>query len=197
MRKLEALFILASLFFLSSCGVFNSNDSETYKADQQIKKMERHSKESLAFFVAGHVYGSPGQNPDGLYSVFRSFLKKQTGIVEAWDFGFLTGDIVVDGKQQEQWEMVERDLNRHFGKPAFFVAGNHDVNVGVESRQTFEKRYGKTYYSFQLGDAVFIVLDANLEKPTNIFLTLSFLKQEYNSFSLSDLFILLFILLSL
>jgi len=42
---------------------------------------------------------------------------------------------------------------------AWFCPGNHDTY----NRQLYESRYGKTYYSFQRGNDLFIVLDGNLD----------------------------------
>lgn len=109
-----------------------------------------------SFFVAGHTYGSPGKNNYGLHPPFEkkiSFIKNTTGM----SFGVLTGDIVKESTAKD-WDEVDRTLDR-LDIPVYFAVGNHDI----KDRDLYEKRYGKTYFSFNYGNDLFIVLDPNLD----------------------------------
>ncbi len=75
-------------------------------------------------------------------------------------FAILLGDISYDNKT------LYEPINKLFSKmniPLYFVAGNHDLDYNVESDrlsfESFKEVYGPVYYSFEYGDAHFIVLD--------------------------------------
>jgi acid phosphatase type 7 len=75
------------------------------------------------------------------------------------DFVLHTGDLVADGRQSSQWSTffrIERELLR---RTVFFpVVGNHERN----SAQYFDFFDVKSsYYSFDWGNAHFVVLDTN------------------------------------
>ena len=113
-----------------------------------------------AFFVAGHVYGTPGAPSVGVYPPFEGRfdrLRAEPNLA----LGILTGDIV-DTPTDAAYDAVEADLSA-LQVPVRFVAGNHDVL----DRSLFQRRYGPTYYAFRGGEDLFIVLDANLD-PYNI-----------------------------
>jgi len=137
-------FVLFSVLILASCG---KDDLETLEV----------SPISHSFFIAGHTYGSPGVDNEGLHPAFKNKfnLIQNDGSV---DFGILTGDIVITGTEQN-WNEVDVDLNE-LGLPVYFAAGNHDMT----DRALFESRYGQTYYSFVDHSDLFIVLDPNLDE---------------------------------
>jgi hypothetical protein len=112
--------------------------------------------ESYSFFAAGHTYGGRGMYYKGLHPPFEaSFdLINERGV----DFGFLTGDIVVEVSDKD-WDEVDSVL-RKLNAPVYFAAGNHDVR----DREMYERRYGKTYFEFTHKGDLFIVLDPNLDK---------------------------------
>ena len=137
-------FVLFSVLILASCG---KDDLETLEV----------SPISHSFFIAGHTYGSPGVDNEGLHPAFKHKfnLIQNDGSV---DFGILTGDIVITGTEQN-WNEVDVDLNE-LGLPVYFAAGNHDMT----DRALFESRYGQTYYSFVHQSDLFIVLDPNIDE---------------------------------
>ena len=137
-------FVLFSVLMLASCG---KDDLETLEV----------SPISHSFFIAGHTYGSPGVDNEGLHPAFKNkFNLIQND--ESVDFGILTGDIVITGTEQN-WNEVDVDLNE-LGLPVYFAAGNHDMT----DRALFESRYGQTYYSFVHQSDLFIVLDPNIDE---------------------------------
>ena len=56
------------------------------------------------------------------------------------------------------------------GVPQYFVPGNHDLDFDAETDQhsfdTFRREWGPEYYSFDIGDVHFVVLD-NVRYPCN------------------------------
>ena len=82
-------------------------------------------------------------------------------------FGMTMGDIVFD-----DMSMFPR-LNAiiaQIGIPWYNVPGNHELNLFAESDryslETFKRFFGPPYYSFEYGDALFVVLD-NIEYRGN------------------------------
>lgn len=104
-----------------------------------------------SFFVAGHTYGTHGVDNVGLHPAFVAQfdkLKKDS----LMKFGFLTGDIVLQGTEKN-WNEVDSQLNQ-LNIPVYFAAGNHDLTDPA----LFESRYGRTYFSFSYNEDLFIVL---------------------------------------
>ena len=115
-------------------------------------------KYSYSFFIAGHTYGQPGVDNEGLHPPFVEkfeYLKNRTEI----KFGILLGDIVSSSPVAQDWEEVDADISS-LGLPVYFAVGNHDM----ENRPLFESRYGSTYYYFIYEDDLFIVLDPNIDE---------------------------------
>jgi len=93
-----------------------------------------------------------------------AYFKK--GIVDDIDrnndiaFGISLGDLVGDDLVLH---MPYQDAIQQIGKPWYNVIGNHDMNFDVQtdslSDETFEYHFGPTNYSFNYGNAHFIVLD--------------------------------------
>ncbi len=82
-------------------------------------------------------------------------------------FGMTMGDILFD-----DLSMFPRynALIGQIGIPWYNVAGNHELNFEAAddrySLETFKRYYGPPYYSFEVGDALFVVLD-NIEYQGN------------------------------
>ncbi len=101
------------------------------------------------------VYGDTRTRHDMHRRVVEAVLK-----YSAPDFVLHTGDLVADGANVAQWPVffgLEKDLLR---KVAFFPAlGNHERN----DPQFYEFfQVGKPYYSFDWGNAHFIVLNSDI-----------------------------------
>ena len=109
-----------------------------------------------SFFVAGHTYGAPGVDNEGLHPPFTNkfdFINNDESI----EFGVFTGDIVIEGTTQN-WDEIDQELNA-LDIPVYFAAGNHDIT----DRELYESRYGQSYYSFTNHADLFIVLDPNID----------------------------------
>jgi len=111
---------------------------------------------NYSFFVAGHVYGTPGNPICGIHPPFKRKLNEYIKM-QPFDFGVFTGDIVISGTE-DQWNCIERDIAELKTK-VYFAAGNHDMI----NRPLFEQRYGKTYYSFNYHNDLFLILDPNID----------------------------------
>ena len=75
-------------------------------------------------------------------------------------FGIDNGDLVYDG-DIEKYNFFLRQIER-FKKPLLTSLGNHDILEG--GRANYYDIFGPFYYSFQIGDSYFIVLDDANEK---------------------------------
>lgn len=122
-----------------------------------LHSCNRNNEEQYSFFVAGHTYGAPMANNQGLHPPFASEFDKLNRNPHL-KFGVLTGDIV-RMSDTASWDAVDRQLEK-LHVPVYFCPGNHDTY----NRKLYESRYGKTYYSFNAGNDLFIVLDGNLDR---------------------------------
>ncbi len=124
-----------------------------------------------SFFVAGHVYGTPGRTQPGIYPPFKDKfdILKDDGLIK---FGVFTGDIVKECTEEE-WKEVNKDINK-LSMTVYFTVGNHDNN----SRDMFLEKYGNTYYSHTYKQDLFIMLDPNIDGWNISGDQLDFLKQE-------------------
>ncbi len=67
------------------------------------------AKASYSFFVAGHTYGSPGDDNVGFYPPFKSGLNS-INASRKMRFGVLTGDVVISGSEKN-WNEIDDDWN--------------------------------------------------------------------------------------
>ena len=110
----------------------------------------------MAVDIAGHTYGAPGVDNEGVHPPLKNkfdFIKNDQTI----EFGVFTGDIVPTGTEQN-WNEIDADVNA-LGLPIHFAVGNHDMT----DRDLYESRYGQTYFSFVHQSDLFIVLDPNID----------------------------------
>ena len=145
-----------------------------FSCNKNEQETQEESPISYSFFIAGHTYGSPGVDNDGLHPAFKNKfdLIQNDGHI---DFGVLTGDIVITGTVQN-WNEVDGDVI-DLGLPVYFAAGNHDIT----DRALFESRYGQTYYSFVHQSDLFIVLDPNIDSWNISGVQLEFLENVLNT----------------
>jgi 3',5'-cyclic AMP phosphodiesterase CpdA len=68
----------------------------------------------------------------------------------------LSGDI---GENPEQWEKA-RSILKKLHAPLYYVPGNHDVHSDDVGR--YRDVFGKDYYTFQVKDVTFVVIDSQL-----------------------------------
>ena len=121
-----------------------------------IKDDPEPANSPYSFFIAGHTYGKPGVDNEGVHPPFKDKfpLIQNDNYIK---FGFFLGDIVKQATVKN-WDEIDEDIVE-LGLPVYFAAGNHDIG----DRELYEQRYGDTYYSFLYENDLFIVIDPNLD----------------------------------
>ena len=137
-----------------------------------------------SFFVAGHTYGSPGVDNEGVHPPFKAkfeYIQNRNEI----QFGVFTGDIVITGTVQN-WDEIDADVEE-LGLPVYFAVGNHDMS----DRELYESRYGITYYYFIYEDDLIIVLDPNIDQWNISGVQLEFLQDviDQNHLDVENIFV--------
>jgi len=154
------LFMIAAL---GGCSHSNDDESKTY-----------------SFFVAGHVYGKPGETETniGVHPPFKQKLEMIKNNAEI-KFGVFTGDIVFDALKENEWDEVDQDI-AFINKKVYFAPGNHDVG-NAKKKAIFTRRYGPTYQRFMQGEDLIIILDPNLNGWSIKGDQLTWLKEQLDS----------------
>ncbi|MCB9233976.1 MAG: metallophosphoesterase [Bacteroidia bacterium] len=109
------------------------------------------------FFAAGHVYGTPGIENNGVHPPFQAMFP----LLWQWEyleFGVFLGDNV-KSPSDSAYDMLAADIDS-IGVPVYLCLGNHDAGNAVP----FLKRYPKRYQSWTAHGDLFIILDPNLDK---------------------------------
>ncbi len=153
-----------------------------HPADVQMPLPSGTTVERYSFFVAGHVYGTPGINNPGVHPPFKKLFGKINA--EGLDFGFFTGDTVIASTAAD-WDEIDADL-AELTPPVHLVVGNHDMS----DRKLFTSRYGPTYYSFEHEGDLFIVLDSELDHCNIRGEQMTFLQDALRSTEAQNVFIL-------
>ena len=85
---------------------------------------------------------------------------------DSFDFTIHTGDIVNDGRLQEEWNnyFMDTEFINAF-KQGVYVEGNHErgVNTRMYDNLLMPNNASNRYYSFTYGDMGFIILNSNSE----------------------------------
>jgi len=100
--------------------------------------------------VAGHTYGSPNKEIDGIYP---PFLKELLAKHQQYDFGVFTGDIV-KFPSQKKWDIVHQQLQL-LSFPVYFAPGNHDMG----DRKLYQELNGNADTCFTKNEDVFLFFD--------------------------------------
>lgn len=157
-----AILLLFMIVALNGCSQTNDDESNAY-----------------SFFVAGHVYGYPGETEtnNGVHPPFKQKLEiiKNNPDIK---FGVFTGDIVFDALKENEWDEVDEDI-AFINKKVYFAPGNHDVG-SAKKRDIFTRRYGPTYQSFVYEEDLVIILDPNLKRWNIEGDQLTWLKEQLN-----------------
>ena len=92
--------------------------------------------------------------------LYRDMREKAATITDRKVYGLMLGDIVHENMGLFKEYVASLAT---LGFPMFNVLGNHDNNPyaanDVEGRSVFEEKLGPTYYSFNIGNVHFVVLD--------------------------------------
>jgi len=161
--KLKYIFIFACILAVSSANNFAYSQNDAY-----------------SFFIAGHVYGSPGVENLGFHPPFKAkfdYIQSHPEI----EFGVLLGDVVGWGSH-EKWDMFDAEIDT-LGLPVYIAVGNHDMYNGY----IYIGRYGATYHSFIHNNDLFVILDPNIDNWNISGGQLAFLQTTiYNNYKTVD-----------
>ncbi len=133
--------------------VFENSSAQPVSPFNKIKLND--SVKSYSFIVSGHFHGQSSNT-----STFpAATLLANIDTLNAMKPLFLMslGDMFIDVDET----YIDHYKNSFFSKinfPLFNSVGNHDLSNG----NLYEKVYGKTFYSFEVGHELFIVLNTEL-----------------------------------
>jgi len=114
------------------------------------------SVEESSFLALGHIYGKSGDSNQHPASTLIAMVPIINQLHP--NMVFSLGDMVPE-PTMEYIDQLEEDVFQKLDMPIFNAPGNHDVR----NRILYEQRYGPTYYRFQNGPAIFIVLDTEID----------------------------------
>ncbi len=147
--------ILAALCILSFIGI------TVWHASAPIPIHNRNQREISRITVADpndFTFAVMGDNK-GNRSVFEPLLR-DIGHDKEIAFALDDGDLV-DGGTVGHYRRFLSQVQGNLTIPFLTAIGNHDLNHG--SNKNYQDIFGPTYYSFQVGQGYFIVLDAVTE----------------------------------
>ncbi|MEE9383806.1 MAG: CotH kinase family protein, partial [Nannocystaceae bacterium] len=115
---------------------------------------------TTTIFVAGHAYGAHGGQNEALYPE----LLDRFDWVTPGSALVLTGDFLRECRSPGAWQLLERQLAQT-SVLTYLVRGNHERWPGCEQR--LSARHGQSFYAFDHGEALHIVLDS--QKDAHVF----------------------------
>jgi hypothetical protein len=155
-RIIFSLIILSVI--LGACSVQKNANTATDVSNLSINHMKfiEPVSENFMFFVYGHSYGTALEADEYPSITLRNSLEPLLAMGPKMVFSL--GDMVEDPTEQQFADMNALLLSR-YDIPVFNSVGNHDV----KNRELYESLFGqKTYYSFQYANAMFVVLDTEI-----------------------------------
>lgn len=106
------------------------------------------------------VSGDPQPYSNNEVGYVRDSLANELSRRRDLEFLIVEGDVM--GDDLGLYPRMKKVLSAA-GMPVYFVPGNHDLDFDAKSDKdsfdTFKREWGPTYYSFDLGDVHFVVLD--------------------------------------
>jgi len=145
------------------------------------------NNQGYSFFVAGHIYGTPGVEYNGIYEPFKTNSELDNCLF--MPLGFLLGDTVVEASNLE-FNILKDDLESIGNKTKIYISpGNHDVGIGPNNakRDLYLEHFGETFQYFEYSNDLYILLDANLgnwniiDDQLQMLKNLSFNHNKYNN----------------
>lgn len=132
---------------------------EVVRRDFDLKRSEKKDKFYLLALADVQIANSTDLTLlKGDIPQITSYVKTLTGKPV---YGISLGDLVWDN--MPYYTNYTEEI-RKIGVPIFQVIGNHDHNMGIinndeKSAKDYEDNFGPTYYSYNIGDCHFVVLD--------------------------------------
>jgi len=133
--------------------VFNVVFTKAQVTSPFNQKAVKASTGTYSFFVTGHLHGSSA-NQSG-YPAATLLANLETINADSVAFIISTGDLFMDIRKNIP--TYEKALFGKLTKPLFNAVGNHDLSGNI-----YEKKYGKTWFSFKVGSEKFIFLDTEI-----------------------------------
>jgi len=134
-----------------------------WNASVPVPIHDRNQKELSRIAVADpndFSFAVMGDNK-GNRSVFEPLLR-DIGHDKEIAFAIDCGDLVREGRVGLYRRFLSQ-VQENLAIPFLTAIGNHDLNKGSPHTQNYQEIFGPTYYSFQVGQGYFIVLDATTE----------------------------------
>ena len=109
-----------------------------------------------SFLVGGHLYGAPE-----IQALFpsSSLLGSLDDIKQTEASFFIALGDIFRSEEDLQIANFQKSFSDQLDIPMFNSVGNHDVI----NRQKYMATFGETYYDFQLGTELFVILDSELD----------------------------------
>ena len=158
MKKTSSIKTFAGLVSAALIVACSGGADDKDVSSQAPASSDAQGNANYSFFVAGHQYGTPQVNPNGLYQPFERSIQPLIGGDEGLKFGVFTGDVVLYDTT-ENWTMFQKDAEQ-LGIPYFVAAGNHDTE------KTAHKDFIRTEdYAFEkYGDHFVVLNNSNYSK---------------------------------
>jgi len=156
-RCLQSFFFVLSLFFFFVVD-FQSARAQAVPSLNGIRFDEETG--DVIFVAVGHVYGRLENTtlPYSEYPAVTLLANQKVFADPDIDFVMLLGDIVHKANEK-QFRLLASSFLNALSRPVFNAVGNHEL----QNREVYTERFGKTFFTFQRGDALFVVLDGELD----------------------------------
>jgi len=142
---------LVSIFILNFCSSFDSVAQQVSTFNQKEVKID--SSGNYSFIISGHFYGD-GTNKSGYPA--NTLLANLDWINESDACMLISlGDLFMDIKNDAP--KYETSLFQELEIPLFNAVGNHDLTDNF-----YQINYGTTFFKFQLGKDLHIILDTEM-----------------------------------
>ena len=159
MKKKYLAWIFCCLFLLTNCTAQprDYKTSDVSSLSLMGNTFKETGDDTFTFVVFAHAYGNADVNDD----IPSINLTDHLDDVFAMQPSFMVslGDMVQNG-QALQFEILKQSLLEKIDIPVFNAVGNHDI----KNRELYSELFGSTYYSFTYGNAVFFILDTELDQ---------------------------------
>jgi hypothetical protein len=159
MKKKLFILLLLMAVLLGACspnhGVVSASDVSALSINHL--DFVQPVSDQFKFIVYGHSYGTALDADEYPSITLRSNLDNLLAMKP--NFIFSLGDMVEQANSQ-QFSDLQSMLLSKYDMPVFNVVGNHDV----KNRELYNELFGpQTYYSFVYANAMFVVLDTEID----------------------------------
>jgi 3',5'-cyclic AMP phosphodiesterase CpdA len=166
MKKISVFIIISVLISLAIFGYLyftpkfkNFLNSESFLASTINTYISYKKGEDDGFTFA--VLSDSEREDTNLSPTFQGMIKNANK--SGAEFLIHMGDFTHQGKETEYQE-VKNYLDQNLKIPYYLAPGNHDILQDKDDKKTFQKYFGKLYYSFDFKNAHFIILDNSNNK---------------------------------